>query len=449
MKKICLNDVLNAVHGKFFGDKNKLSEFIFDVNIDSRRVCDKSLFIAIKGENFDGHDFIEQAFINGAICVLSEKMLDIKKNFIKIESSQQALLDLAECYRSLFKIKVVAVTGSYGKTTVKDLIADVLKSKYKVVKSMGNFNNNIGLPLSVFKINDETEILVLEMGTNHFGEISVLSKVAKPDICVINNIGVAHIENFLDKDGILKAKSEIFDYASKNFISILNGDDDYLRKIKLDRARVFYCGFKKNNDIYIEEISQDKKNFKVNVMDCEINLKFINEMFIKNCIMAIGVGEYFGIEDKDIKQAIENFKFKNMRMELINIKDKFYVINDAYNANPDSMKGAIDNLVLFDKKGVKKKICILGDMFELGDRAKEFHAKIGRYINDKKLDLVICIGELAKNIFTEINKVDKEYYESKEKFFDGMDKFDFSESVVLVKASRGMNFEEIVNKFIV
>ena len=448
MKNIFLREVVKAVNGKFFGDKNKLDEMICDVKIDSRKVCTGSLFIAIKGEKFDGHDFIDQAFLNGAVCVLSEKNLDIEKNFIKVESCKQALMDLAEYYRNLFDIKVIGITGSYGKTSVKDLTADILMEKYNVVRTMGNFNNNIGLPLSVFELNDETEILVLEMGTNHFGEISNLSKIVRPDVCVINNIGVAHMENFLSRDGILKAKCEIFDYANKNFVSILNGDDEYLRKIKLDEKQVFYCGFEKNNDIYVEKISDDKKNFKVNIMDCEINLDFANEMFIKNCVMAIGIGKYFGVKDKDIKKAIENFEFKNMRMELINVKNKFYIISDVYNANPDAMKGAIDSLVLFDKKNIKKKICILGDMLELGDEAKEFHEEIGKYIDNKKIDLVICIGELAKNIFDEINKVKKEYFRAKEDFFDGMNKFDFDESVILIKASRGMKFEEIVNKFV-
>ena len=170
MKNIFLREVVKAVNGKFFGDENKLDEMICDVKIDSRKVCKGSLFIAIKGEKFDGHDFIDQAFLNGAVCVLSEKNLDIEKNFIKVESCKQALMDLAEYYRNLFDIKVIGITGSYGKTSVKDLTADILMEKYNVVRTMGNFNNNIGLPLSVFELNDETEILVLEMGTNHFGE---------------------------------------------------------------------------------------------------------------------------------------------------------------------------------------------------------------------------------------------------------------------------------------
>lgn len=439
MKKILIKFIVSAVNGVFYGDEKVLENYVSNINTDSRKIIHDSLFIPLVGQKFDAHNFIEQAFENGAVCVLSEKILDGNKSFIKVDSTNQALLDLAEYYRNLFNIKVVAVTGSCGKTITKDMIASVLCQEYSVIKSRGNFNNQVGLPLTIFEIEDSTQIVVLEMGTNHFGEIKVLSKIAKPDICVITNIGLSHIENFLTQNGILKAKSEIFYYANHNFLAVLNGDDKYLRKLELKNK--IYCGLGVSNDIFAYDIND--RSFCSNVLSKKINLNYPGEFMIKNSLVAIAIGKYFDISDQNIKLGLEDLKLSAMRMELINAAGDFTIINDVYNASPSSMKSAID--VLSDVPQ-ENKVCILGDMFELGENSPRFHFDIGRYLSDKKIDLAICIGIMAKNIFDGINFSQKKYYETKEMFFNDIKKFSWTNSVVLVKASRGMHFEEITNK---
>lgn len=437
MKKISVKDIVSAVNGIFYGDKNILENYVCRVNTDSRKIVHDSLFIPLAGEKFDAHDFIEQAFANGAICTLSEKILDTQKNFIKVDSTYQALLDLAEYYRNLLDVKIVAVTGSCGKTTTKDIIASVLSQKYNFSKSRGNFNNHVGLPLTIFEMDSDTQIAVLEMGTNHFGEINVLSKVARPDVCVITNIGLAHIENFVSQEGILKAKSEIFNYANDNFLAVLNGDDKYLRKLNLKNK--IYCGLDDSNNIFAYDIKG--QTFSVNVLPRQINLNYPGEFMIKNSLIAIAIGKYFDVPDEKIIFGVENFQLSNMRMEFLHAKNNLTIINDVYNASPTSMKSAIDVL---DSINAENKICILGDMFELGENSPKFHFDIGNYLSTKKINLVICIGDLAKNIFDGINSIEKKYYKTKEEFFYA--KNNFANATVLIKASRGMHFEEIVNK---
>ena len=437
MKKISVQNIVDAVNGIFYGDENILEKYICNVNTDSRKIVPDSLFIPLVGEKFDAHDFIEQAFTNGAVCTLSEKILDTRKNFIKVASTSQALLDLAEYYRNLLDIKVVAVTGSCGKTTTKDIIASVLSQKYTVVKSRGSFNNHVGLPLTIFEMDADTQVAVLEMGTNHFGELNALSKVARPDICVITNIGLAHVENFSNQDGILKAKSEIFNHAHDNFLAVLNGDDEYLKKLNL-KNKIYY-GLNHSNDIFAYDIKN--QTFSINVLPGQINLNFPGEFMIKNCLAAIAVGKYFGVPDEKIIFGAENFQLSNMRMELLHAKNNLTIINDVYNANPTSMKSAIDAL---DSIAAENKICILGDMFELGENSPNFHFDIGNYLSAKKIDLVVCIGDLAKNIFDGINSIEKKYYKTKEDFFYAQN--NFADATILVKASRGMHFEDIVNK---
>ncbi len=441
MKKILIRDIVKAVDGKFYGDEKFLNRYIENINTDSRKKVSDSLFIPLIGEKFDAHDFIDQAILNGAICVLSENILPDDKIFIKVESTNKALLDLSEYYRNLFDIKVVAITGSCGKTTTKDMIANVLSQSYNILKTKGNFNNQVGLPLTIFELEDDVQIAVLELGTNHFGEIETLSKVAKPDVCVITNIGVSHIENFKDQLGILKAKSEIFSYAQDNFVAVLNGDDEYLRKLNL--KNVIYYGFDVTNNIFAYDVHGN--SFSANDFSAKINLNYSGQYMIKNALAAIAVGHYFNVPDEKIKAGLENFQMSAMRMELLRAHDNFVIINDVYNASPDSMRAAID--VLTENNESKRKICILGDMFELGEQSEKFHFEVGKYLSSKKIDLAICIGTLAKNIFDGIDSgIEKKYYPGKEDFFADMQNIFWKDSIVLVKASRAMHFEDIVQK---
>ena len=452
MIPISLKDITKAVNG-VISDEKYNDICVSNITIDTRKINEKDFFIPIKGNNFDGHSFIDSAFKKGAICVLSaDKYRKYDKPVIYVDDTREALKDFAQYYISLFNIPVIAITGSVGKTTTKDIIASVLSQKYNVVKTEGNFNNEIGLPLTIFNINYETEVVVLEMGMNNFGEIHNLSKIAKPNIAVITNIGVSHIENLGSREGILKAKCEIFDYMNKNDKAVLNIDDDLLSTIENKYTfDIFWYGIKNKGNIYADNILKNG----VNSISCDIfinndsfnvNIPVPGEHMVLNAMSATIVGDILGLSLLQIKKGIEEFVPSKMRMSVIKTKNNTTIINDVYNANPISMKSAIDVIC----EAEEKKICILGDMFELGEFANDMHYEIGYYISKKNIDKVICIGDLSKNIYEAIllNKsIDVFYYNTKEQFIkNDLDNIIDIGSIILVKASRGMQFEEIVEK---
>jgi UDP-N-acetylmuramoyl-tripeptide--D-alanyl-D-alanine ligase len=398
------------------------------VETDTRKDMAGKLFIPLAGENFDGHDFIEDALEKGAVAALSRNAIRSETTkIIKVNDTKQALLDLAEYHKSLFDVKTVAVTGSVGKTTTKEMIAAVLSKKFNALKNEGNFNNEIGLPLTVFKIEPATETVVLEMGMNHFGEIRKLSKVARPDVCVITNIGTAHIEFLGSREGILKAKREIFEYMKPGGKVILNGDDYLLRTLNI-RKTLF--GLSKGCNLRAEEVGEDSFRYK----GADFKLKLPGKHMIQNALCAAAVGEAFGVPLLDIKSAIEEFSGGKMRQEIIKTKN-YTIINDAYNANPDSMKAAIEVLKKFPGG---RKVAILGDMFELGERSGQLHAQVGEYARD--LDVLIAAGDDARFYNAEY------YFPLKENLIKSLDKILKTGDVVLIKASRGMKFEEIANE---
>lgn len=444
MKKILLSEVVKAVDGEFIGDKTLLSRYIYDVVTDSRVQCPQALFIPLKGINFDAHDFINQAMSNGALCALSERHLSSPLAFIKVKSTSVALMNLAEYYRSLFEVKVVAITGSNGKTTTKDMITCVLNEKFNVVSTKGNFNNQIGLPMTVFNLNDETEVIVVEMGMNHFGEISSLSKIVRPDVCVITNIGVSHIENLGSQNGILKAKCEIFEYATNECLAVLNGDDKLLKGLQCP-YRIVYYGIDETNDCSVKEIDYDNSRYVTN-KGITVRLECCcGEHMIQNSLAAVAVGEHFGLSAQDISNGLKNFKSSSMRMEIIQANE-ITIINDAYNSSPDSVKAAVNTLEGMQVLG--RRICILGDMLELGDDAQNFHYQLGVYIAKKKLDMVVCVGKLARDLHDGLvnsnpnDSMQIMYYASKNEI--PFEKLFMKNDTVLIKASRAMKFETVV-----
>ncbi len=450
MKELQLEEVVFAVCGKAVNCNEKAK--IFNVSTDSRSIKKGDLFIPLKGDNFDGHKFICTAFENGAVCTLSEIDLDISKPYIKVDDTKKALGALAEYYRGLFDIPVVAVTGSVGKTTTKDIIYSVLKQKFRTIKTEGNFNNEIGVSLTVFRIEEDTQAVVLEMGMNHFGEIHNVSKIGKPDIAVITNVGYSHIENLGSREGILKAKCEIFDFLKEGGLKVLNGDDDMLETLKGNESNAcFYGTLSKNNDFYADEIEEKgikgiccqihKGEQKIYV---EINVP--GKHMVLNALSAAAVGDRLGIDFSMIKKGIEEFEPTKMRMDIIET-EKYTVINDVYNANPVSVKAGIDVLAKSDLR----KVCVLGDMFELGNFAPKLHEEVGEYAAEKEIDVIVCIGELSKNIYDGALKVSKNqsniyYFETQEQFFDEINNILKEKDIILVKASRGMKFEKTVEK---
>lgn len=446
MKEMSLRNIATAVKGKYYGNPDKMDLRVSGVAIDSRKIEQGYLFVPIKGARVDGHTFIPQVMEKGALCTLSEKNIE-GYDYILVDSCEQALKDLAEYYRSVLDIKVVGITGSVGKTSTKEMIASVLSQKYSVLKTAGNFNNEIGLPLTIFNIRNEHEIAVLEMGISDFGEMSRLAKMARPDICVITNIGLCHLENLGDRDGILKAKTEMFAYRQPHAKIILNGEDDKLATVKeWDGCEPIYFGLSDEQDAYADEIqSLSLKGTSCTLHLGEDEIKVVipipGHHMVYNALAGALVGRELGLTAKEIQAGIESLVPVSGRNNLIET-ESLLVIDDCYNANPISMKASLDVLATADSR----KVAILGDMFELGENEKQLHYEVGVHAADKKIDLVICIGELSKETAKGVASGDSKvcYFETKAAFLKEADGLLQKNDAILVKASHGMEFPEIV-----
>lgn len=449
MKHMSLKEIAAACGGQYFGDEAKLSIEVTGVAIDSRKIEDGYLFIPIKGARVDGHDFIPQVMEKGALCTLSEKELpDATHPYILVDSCQDAMKAIARHYRTALGIKVVGITGSVGKTSTKEMIASVLSQKYNVLKTAGNFNNEIGLPLTIFNIRDEHEVAVLEMGINHFGEMHRLTKMAQPDICVITNIGLCHLENLGDRDGILKAKTEMFDYMQPDAKIILNGDDDKLITVQNVKGQTpKFFGLSTEHDAFATDIHSlslkgiaCKIHLGDNSMDTVISIP--GQHMVYNALAGALVGQELGLTPEEIKAGIEALVPVSGRNNLLET-DSLLIIDDCYNANPVSMKASLDVLSTADTR----KVAIMGDMFELGENENELHAECGTHAAKKEIDVVICIGDLSKNTATAASGSEKtavSHFATKEEFFEQATTLLQKGDTVLVKASHGMDFAKIV-----
>lgn len=456
MEHMTFDEIVNAVQGEIV-KKGNYSGFN-KVSTDTRKIEDKDIFIALKGENFNGNKYIKTASCKGAsICIVDEikyKEEELEKytSIIKVKNTKQALLDLAELYRSKLDLKVIGITGSTGKTSTKDLVAAVLSSEYKVLKTSGNFNNEIGLPYMIFQLDNSYDIAVLEMGMNNPNEIHRMAKAARPDIALITNIGISHIGNLGTRENILKAKMEITDFFNSNNTLIVNGDNDLLAKLESNKFSLYTIGINNNTNFkaYNIETKEDSVKFSI-----EQNGEKIEESFevkipgihtVSNSMLAIACGKILGMDYKKIKEGFKNLETTAMRMELIKGK-KFNILNDCYNASPDSMKAAIN--VLKDLT-CKRRIALLGTMGELGCEAYKAHKEVAEYAADNGVDLLITLGEFNK-AFEEGAKLNSKLsYKAFEDYNDAIEylvKEYFKEGdTVLVKASRVMKFETIVEE---
>lgn len=459
MEVLTLAEIEKAVNGKLYNNKDVE---ITSVDTDSRKEIVKGLFIPIVGENFDGHDFISKAIDNGAVAVLTQIELAINEPYIIVSDTKKALMDLATYYleklRDETNLKVVGITGSVGKTSTKDFIASVLSAKYKVLKTEGNFNNEIGLPITVFNVDKNHSVVVLEMGMNHFGEIHNLSRIAKPDIVVITNIGMAHAEFLGGREGVFKAKCEIFDFMQENAKILLCGDDDLLRTIKNDdkvknKENIYYYGINQNNDFigsnikYLPNLSG--MNFKLTYKGSNLilNLPFAGEHMVTNGIVASAIGVLLGLNQREIKYGLENAKLSKMRQKVSksnhnNLRGttNVTVLNDCYNANPVSTMASID--VLTHANG--RKVAILGDMFELGEYTKEGHFTTGEYAYKVGIDVLVAIGDNSKHIYDGFAGNKKRFhFETVNKCIEELPNIIKTGDTILVKASRSMKLEEI------
>ena len=346
MKNLTINNITKACNGTFFGPDSLLEKEITGVEKDSRLIEDGFLYIPFVGARVDGHDFIPSVFEQGALVTLAERKIDGDYPYILVESSAQALKDIAEFYREQLDCKIIGISGSVGKTSTKEMIASVLEEKFSVLKTEGNYNNEIGMPLTILKIRDYHEIAVIEMGISFFDEMTRLSKVSKPDVCVITNIGTCHLENLIDRDGVLKAKTEMFANAKDDCFVVLNGDDDKLSTVKSVKGRkpMFY-GVNTTQDVMAYNYKPDS------IKGSECTIKYFDYEFdtyiplpgshnMYNALAATCIGKHFGMTIEEIDAGIRNLKSVAGRNNIFTNKNGITVIDDCYNANPMSMKAS-------------------------------------------------------------------------------------------------------------
>lgn len=481
-KDISVSDILTVCSGTLISGDNKL--ICGDFCQDSRLVKQGDTYIGIKGEKFNGSNFYEQAINNGAkICILQDVEIDedVIKNYsnvaiIIVKDVVEAIQKLAKFKREKYDIPVIAITGSVGKTSTKDIVASVLSKKYNVLKTEGNANNHIGLPLTMLRLKEHNAVVV-EMGMNHLGEISVLTNIAKPTVVIITNVGTSHIGNLGTRENILKAKLEIIEGLQPEGTIIINNDNDMLHKWYLESTKnnvinygtentknsvinygaenkknnVITYGIENKSDVVAKNIQLigEKSIFNacVKSQDFEIQVPVGGMHFIYNSLCAVSVGNLFGVPNKQISQAITEFELTKNRMEIKKVKS-ITIINDCYNANYDSMKSAIEYLMGLEGN---RKIAILGDMLELGDFSKQLHEKVGEVISTQKVDILITVGNEAKYIASTAEKdgmdVNNIYYcKNNDEAIKIISSIKKAGDCILVKASNGMNFKQIIDE---
>ena len=448
MEKLLVGQIIEATGGKLMCGKENDS---FDKFItDSRNVVYGAMFIPIKGEKYDGHDFIDGAIKSGAKGIITQKDIYWRDDcvIIKVADTKKALGDIARYYRNFMGVPLVAVTGSVGKTTTKDMIACALSQKYNVHKTNLNFNNDIGVPLTLLGLKREHNMAVVEMGMNHFGEIRYLSGIAEPDGAVITNIGMSHIENLGSKEGILKAKMEICEHMHKDAPLFLNGDDDMLWNVKTDKKKIYFGINNKDCDYTAENIEnfEDKVEFDA-VFGGErqhISVRLPGEHNVYNALAALAVSRYFEIDAKEAAKGIYGFETDGIRLSLCDLKD-IKLIDDCYNASPASVEAAVRVLCAIKNR---RHVAILGDIKELGDYAPAAHGRLGRIVVNLGIDALIAVGENSKFLYKAaldagLEKENCLYFKHIEEAKTSLSSFVKKGDAVLVKASHSMKFEQI------
>ena len=439
MKPITLKAVAEACNGTLFGDPEQI---ITSIVTDSRQAHDGSLFAAIKGARSDGHRFIPMTVEQGAVCALCEEAPAVETNYILVESTLVALKGIAEYYRSLFTIPFIGITGSVGKTSTKEFISAVLAQKYKVHKTGGNFNNELGVPITLFGLEADHEVAVIEMGISGFGEMTRLAKMVRPDIAVITNIGCCHLENLGDRDGVLKAKTEMFTYLKDNGTIILCHDDDKLATIEAYKgiSPIFYGT---GDDAFRAENIRENG---LEGIDCtivygdtkiEVTIPTMGRHNVLNALCAAAVGAQLRLSPDEIKRGLESFRNVGSRNRIIKTDD-YTVIDDCYNANPTSTKAGLDTL----SKLSGRRVAVLGDMKELGRDELALHHEVGAYAKQVGVDALIAVGPLSKETAAGYGD-GAVYFEDVDACIAAIRGLLQKGDTVLVKASHSMQFEKI------
>ena len=489
MLNMTLQNIAEACEGTLYCDTKVKNREIACAVIDSRKMEAGGLFFATKGERVDGHRFIGQVFDAGALCVVTEKMPETVLEecgtpveswgaYILVQDTFEALKKIAAFYRAQLSIPVIGITGSVGKTSTKEFIAGVLSAKYNVLKTEGNFNNEIGLPLTLLRIRKEHGAAVVEMGISDFGEMSRLGAMARPNVCVITNIGQCHLENLHDRDGVFQAKTEIFAYMAPNGEVCLNGEDDKLSAVsEVNGKKVHHFGLSENAglEVYATDVenlgllgsrammhitSAEKEVVKEHT--CPVEIPLPGHHMVINATAAALVGRLLGLSVEEIEKGIRSVKPVGGRSNIIKLSDKI-VIDDCYNANPVSMKAALELL----KTATGRKVAVMGDMFELGENSDAMHADVGKYAVEQGIDVICCVGENSLHMYEAAvsvadgcdadvcNRATGEnitpakastiyYFSTREELLEKLPEILQNGDTVLVKASHGMGFDKVV-----
>jgi UDP-N-acetylmuramoyl-tripeptide--D-alanyl-D-alanine ligase len=452
--KLTLEDIFNIPGAEIYNPDNYRP--VNYVSIDSRELKKNSLFIALKGKRIDAHNFIRDAVKNGASAVVINKNRigsfdDLEIPVITVKNTTTALGDIASIWRDKLKTKIIGITGSTGKTSTKEMLSAILSERFKVNKTAANNNNHIGVPLTLLSTNNSHEVLVAELGTNHFGEIAYTACIAKPDYALITNIGDSHLQYLADRKGVLKEKLALFEAAAeRNGILFINNDDKYLKNVlKSYPGKVTYSLAKNSSagaDVTGKIIGYtDDGKARVEIRYRNKTLKEILPVYgdqsVKNLLACTAVAFKLGLSKKEISNGIKNLKAADKRLN-VSAKKNFMLIDDTYNANPESMKAAFDLLGKIKKFG--RKIAVVGDMFELGEESAAKHKELASSVKRNKISEVYTIGRFTKNLYESLKggKIKARHFSSRKSLSKFLSEFGLNNSAILVKGSRGMKMEE-------
>lgn len=442
MNPFSLGEAAAACGGAYTGDAALLAAPVQDVCIDSRRATPGALYVPIIGQVHDGHAFIDGARRGGALCTLTDRPLP-EGPYIRVPDTLEALQKLAAFYRCRFDIPVIGVTGSVGKTSTKEMLAAVLSSRFRTFKTPGNLNNQTGVPLTLFRLEPEHELAIIEMGTNHPGEIRRLSAMAQPTICLITNVGVAHIEFFGTRENIFRGKAEMLEHMRPGGAVIVNGDDDMLARL----PGAVRFGFQEHNDVRaceVEDLGLSGSAFTVCAGGerARMQVRAPGRHMIGNALAAVAAGLALGMPLEELREGVERFSPAAGRMQ-VRRGAHFTVLDDTYNANPTSVMAAIDVL----ERAPGRRVCVLGDMLELGAQTEEFHEVVGMYAALHGVDLIVCVGTNAEQTFLGAHALAPQrarYFETQETLLSILPLLLRDGDTILVKGSRGMHLEQTV-----
>ena len=432
-----IQKAVEITDGHFFGPEALLRESFDSVSIDTRTMLPGALYVPVKGDVFDGHRFIPQAFEKGAKLTLSEG--ETPYPHIRVENSVKAFQALAHAYRCQFRIPLMGITGSAGKTTTRGMVSAVLSTTYNTHSTTGNLNNQTGVPQVLFGLMPEHQCAVVEMGTNHFGEIDALAAMSEPTICLLTNIGEAHIEFFGSREGIFRGKTEMLAHMRPGGRIIVNGDDDYLRTI----PNAYTFGFGEKNDLRAEDAREDDL-FGASFTACwndqrlPIRLQVPGHHMILNALSAVAVGLALNVPPEKIQQGLAAFAPISGRMAVEKLP-RFTLLNDVYNANPTSMAASLQVL----SRASGRKVCILGDMLELGEQASSMHERVAKQAAKLGIDRIVGVGPLFESA---VRKAGGSGYGTQEQLLDVLPQLLQEGDTILVKGSRGMHLERTVDR---